>query len=184
MQRAVIVLLLILAALFPAFLAAVGIHDGSAMARGIAGMATCLIIVWIFGAGSQMWRLRDRVRGIVRRIPLGWRLKFVLFCILLACFEEAITVTLTNMAPVFGARVGEAYITASANYLDVILFHSVIVFIPLFIALMLILSRYDLSPFAVFLIFGVVGTLCEAIFLGPHMLVGFPMWAFVYGLMA
>lgn len=184
MQKAVIVTLLVLAALFPAFMAAVAIHEGSAMARGIAGMVTGLIVLWIFGAGTLMWRLRDPIRATVRRIPLNWRVKFVLFCILLACAEEAVTVTMTNLAPLFGARIGEAYITASTNYLDVILFHSVIVFIPLFIALMLILARYDLSPFAVFLIFGIVGTICEAIFIaGPSALFGFPMWSFVYGLM-
>ena len=185
MQKRVIVILLVLAALFPAFMAAVALHEGSALAHGIAGMVTGLIILWVFGAGSLMWRLRNPVRDAVRRIPLNWRLKFVLFCILLACAEEAVTVTLTNMAPVFGAKIGEAYITASTNYLDVILFHSVIVFVPLFIALMLILGRYDLSPFAVFLIFGIVGTICEVIYIaGPSVLLGFPMWAFVYGLMA
>lgn len=184
MQKAVIVILLVLAALFPAFLGAVALHEGSAMARGIAGMATGLIVIWIFGAGTLMWRLRDPIRTAVRRIPLNWRVKFVLFCILLACAEEAVTVTMTNLAPLFGARIGEAYITASTNYLDVILLHSVIVFNPLFIALMLILARYDLSPFAVFLIFGIVGTICEAIFIaGPSALFGFPMWSFVYGLM-
>ena len=44
------VTLLVLAALFPAFMAAVAIHEGSAMARGIAGMVTGLIVLWIFGA--------------------------------------------------------------------------------------------------------------------------------------
>ena len=148
MQKATIVVLLIAAALFPGFLAAIAIHEASAMARGIASMATGLIILWIFVCGALMFRLRDAMRAIVRGIPLGWRLKFVLFCVLLACIEEAITVTMTNLAPLFGARIGEAYITASTNYLDVVLLHSVIVFIPLFIALMLILARYDLSPFA------------------------------------
>ena len=184
MQKTTIVVLLTLAALFPAFLAAIAIHESSAMARGIAGMATGLIILWIFVAGALMFRFRDAARTLVRRSPLGWRLKFVLFCILLACAEEAITVTMTNLAPVFGARIGEAFITASTNYFDVVLLHSVVVFVPLFIALMLILARYDLSPFAVFLIFGVVGTICEAIFIaGPSALFGFPMWVFVYGLM-
>lgn len=95
-----------------------------------------------------------------------------------------VTVSLTNMAPVFGARVGEAYITASANWLDVVLFHSVVVFVPDFIALAWVLGRRDLSPFAVFIAFGIVGTLGEAIFAGRiDALIGFPMWMFVYGLM-
>ena len=76
MQRPVIVVLLVLAALFPAFLGAVALRDGSVMARGIAGMATGLIILWIFGVGSQMWRLRDsiRVSTAVER-PARWRRK-------------------------------------------------------------------------------------------------------------
>ena len=31
-----------------------------------------LIILWVFGAGSLMWRLRNPVRDAVRRIPLNW----------------------------------------------------------------------------------------------------------------
>ena len=108
----------------------------------------------------------------------------MIFATLLACLEEAVTVTMTNLAPLFGSRIGEAFITASTNWLDVIAFHSVVVFVPYFIALALILTRYAVSPFAVFLSFGVVGTVSEAIFaggIGP--LAMFPMWAFVYGLM-
>ena len=91
---------------------------------------------------------------------------------------------MTNLAPLFGSRIGEAYITASTNYLDVILFYSVVVFIPYFIVLAWILGRYAFGPFAVFLSFGIVGTAAEAIFAGNiGVLIGFPMWAFVYGLM-
>jgi len=184
MQRIVVAALLILALLFPGFMHLVAIHEDSAMAWGIARMATGLIVLWIFLGGSLMYRYRHAARRLVQSIRLGWRLKFVLFCIVLACIEEMVTVGMTNLAPLFGARIGEAYITASTNYFDVVLLHSVIVFVPLFIALMLLLSRYDLSPFAVFLVFGVVGTICEAIFAGrAGAAIGFPMWAFVYGLM-
>lgn len=62
--------------------------------------------------------------------------------------------------------IGKAYITASANYLEVVCFHSVVMFIPLFIAWACILSRYQFRPFAVFLLFGLTGTLAEA----PHRL--------------
>ncbi len=184
MQRTVVVVLLILALLFPGFMHLVAMHEGSARAWGIARMASGLVIVWIFLGGTVMYRARHAARRAVRSMRLGWRWKFVLFCILLACAEEVVTVAMTNLAPVFGARIGEAFITASTNYFDVVLLHSVVVFVPLFIALSLILSRYDLSPFAVFLVFGVVGTICEATFAGQAgAAIGFPMWAFVYGLM-
>jgi len=66
----------------------------------------------------------------------------------------------------------------------VILFHSVVVFVPMFIALSWVLGRLDLSPFAVFISYGIVGTIGEAVFAGRvDAVIGFPMWVFVYGLM-
>jgi hypothetical protein len=108
---------------------------------------------------------------------------FVLSCVLLALVEEAITTTMTNCAPFFGVAVGEAYITASANYFDVVLFHSVVVFVPLFIGWAVMLRRWAFSPFQVFLLFGITGTLCETISFGPQNLGNAPFWILVYGLM-
>ena len=39
---------------------------------------------------------------------LDWRIKFVLFATVLALIEEAIAVSMTNLAPFFGVKVGEA----------------------------------------------------------------------------
>ena len=188
MQRAVIVTLLVLTVLVGGMLHLIGLNAETAqqarMANGIARMTTGLIVIWVFLGGGLMYLGRDRIAGVVRRIRLDERVKFTLFAVLLACLEEGVTVSMTNLAPVFGAAVGEAYITASGNYFDVIAFHSVVVFVPYFIVLPLILSRWAFSPFVVFLSFGVVGTLCEAIFAGNvGVVIGFPMWAFVYGLM-
>ena len=188
MQRGVILTLAVMATAFCGMLYLVGLNAEDATDRrralGIAGMATGLVVIWIWGGGSLMYRYREVIRARVQAIPLKWQVKFVLFATLLACAEEAVTVTMTNLAAAFGSRIGEAYITASANYFDVIAYHSVVVFIPYFIVLALLLTRYDFKPFAVFLSFGVVGTVAEAIFAGnPGSLIGFPMWAFVYGLM-
>ena len=188
MQRAVIATLLALTVAFGGLLHLIGLSAETAqqarMALGIARMTTGLIGLWVFLGGGLMYIRRDRIAGAVRRIPLDERVKFTLFAVALACLEEVVTVSMTNLAPVFGAEVAEAFITASANYLDVIAFHSVVVFVPYFIVLPLILSRWAFTPFVVFLSFGVVGTLCEAIFAGNlSALIGFPMWAFVYGLM-
>jgi hypothetical protein len=101
---------------------------------------------------------------------------------LLAMIEEVITTSMTNLAPLLGVAAGKAYITASANYLDVICFHSVVMFIPLFVGWTWMLSRYRFSPFAVFLLFGLTGTMAEATF-GPQHLMEFALWIYVYGLM-
>ena len=101
----------------------------------------------------------------------------------MALLEEAVTTTMTNLAPVLGVAIGQAYITASANYLDVVLGHSVIVFVPMFAAWAWLLSRYDFRPAEVFLLFGLTGTLAEAGTFGPQMLAMAGVWVWVYGLM-
>jgi hypothetical protein len=105
------------------------------------------------------------------------------FATALALLEEVVTTTMTNLAPLFGVKIGEAYITASTNYFDVVLLHSVVVIAPLFLAWALILWRYAFPPFAVFILFGLTGTLMETIAGGPQHMAEFAMWIFVYGLM-
>ena len=151
--------------------------------RAVVGMAWGLIILWIILGGILARVYRDKVRRFVLRVPLRWKTKFVLFATVLALIEEAITTTMTNMAPVFGVKVGEAYITASANYLDVVLGHSVIVFVPMFVAWAWLLGRYDFRPATVLLLFGLTGTLAEAGSFGLQNLAQVGMWVFVYGLM-
>jgi hypothetical protein len=129
-----------------------------------------------------MYVFRDSIRAIWLKVPLDWRIKFFLMATFLALLEEAITTTMTNMAPLLGVPMGKAYITASANYIDVVCFHSVVMFIPMFVAWACILSRYKFSPFAVFVLFGITGTMAEAS-LGPAHLLEFGLWIFVYGLM-
>ncbi|MDX9973208.1 MAG: hypothetical protein RBU21_09485, partial [FCB group bacterium] len=153
-------------------------------ARAVIGMAGGLIVLWVFLGGGLMVRYREPVCGYVRGLPGGWKTKFVLFATVLALIEEAITVTMTNLAPLFGVKVGEAYITASANWLDVVALHSVVMFVPLFIGVAFLLGRYAFTPFAIFVLFGVVGTTAEALYSGsPATLLQFPQWLFVYGLM-
>lgn len=153
-------------------------------AFAIARMTTGLMLIWVWLGGGLMLRHRHRIRALFQAVRLDWRLKFVLFATLLACLEEVVTVTMTNLAPLFGSQIGEAYITASANYLDVVALHSVVVFIPFFIVMALLLARYRFTPFALFISFGLVGTGAEAIFAAsPAAFVMFPLWCFVYGLM-
>src|SRR5262245_27909074 len=80
--------------------------------RAVIGMAWGLIVLWVFVGGSLMHTFRQPICSMVGRIQLDWRLKFILFCTLMAMTEEAITTSMTNLAPLFGVKVGEAYITA------------------------------------------------------------------------
>lgn len=145
-------------------------------------MGSSLVLFWNVMAGFLMYCTRDRVARFVNALPGWWPVKFVLFCTVLALAEEAITTTLTNLAPVCGVPVGQAYITASANYLDVVCFHSVIVFVPWFIGWAWMLSRWEFHPTVVFLLFGLTGTFAETGFL-PGKIGEIGMWVFVYGLM-
>lgn len=151
--------------------------------RAVVFMGVGLVLLWILLGGTLMRRNRERIRVFVLGIHLPWTLKFVLFCTFFALLEEAVTVSMTNLAPLFGVPLGAAYITASANYLDVVALHSVVVFVPMFIAWAWILSRWDFAPAEVFLLFGLTGFLAETSFAGSLNLAQAPFWIFVYGLM-
>jgi hypothetical protein len=157
------------------------LSDGPAYEKAIIKMALGLILIWIVIGGYLMHRFRDQIRNQVQRIPLPWQLKFFLFCTILALLEEAITVSMTNLAPVFGAEIGQAFITASANYLHTVLFHSVIVFLPMFLVWTILLSYFDFPPVQVLLLFGLTGSIAEMSMSITNILGGF--WFFVYGLM-
>ncbi len=150
--------------------------------RAIILMGGGLLLIWVVIGGIVMRRGRDRFVGWMVRIRLGWRLRFVLLCVLMALIEEAITTTLTNLGPWLGADTAAARITASTNYLEVVLFHSVIIFVPMFIAWAWLLGRYAFRPAEVMLLWGLTGTLAEMMSFGASPLVaGF--WIWVYGLM-
>jgi hypothetical protein len=145
-------------------------------------MASGLVLLWMILGGSLMYIFRDRVKASLQPIPWDWRVSFFLLATLLALCEEVITTLMTNCAPLFGVKLGQAYITASANYFDVVCCHSVITFLPPFAAWAWLYSRYDFSPFETFVCFGIYGTIGEGIFGGFH-LADMPFWIFVYGLM-
>jgi len=146
-------------------------------------MAWGLIILWVLLGGALMYKYQNAVRAWAQKIPLKWQVKFVLFSVCMILIEEAVTTGMTNLAPLFGVKLGQAYITASANYWDVIFYHSVIVIAPMFIGWAVLLSYFAFTPFEVFLLFGLTGTLAEAGYGGPNALGAFAFWTFVYGLM-
>ena len=170
----------ILSTLIVLIIAVVGMGPNS---RAVAMMGAGLVLLWIVLGGTLMWTMRGRVRDLVLRIRLPWPLTFVLFCTLLALTEEAVTVSMTNLAPLFGVPLGAAYITASANYLDVVALHSVVVFVPMFIAWAGLLSWRSFSPFATAILFGITGLLAEVMSFGSQNLLFTGSWVLVYGLM-
>jgi hypothetical protein len=155
--------------------------SGSARDRAIILMADGLILVWVILGGSLTALLRDRLVPPLAALPLRWRLRFVLLSTALALIEEVVTTGMTSFAPVLGSTPEEAHVTASTNYLTVVLFHSVVVFVPMFVAWAWMLSRWHFPPLRVLLLFGVTGSLAEA-GINPGSLFG-GFWVFVYGLM-
>jgi hypothetical protein len=151
--------------------------------RAVMLMGTGLVLIWVALGGTLQRLFRDPLRALVRAIRIDWRIKFVLLATILALVEEAVTTTMTNLAPLFGVAYGSAYITASGNYLDVVCLHSVVVFVPMFAGWAFLLQRYDFSPNAVFLLFGLTGMTAEVMVGGVQALAEFGLWIFVYGLM-
>ncbi|TWT80172.1 hypothetical protein CA13_15850 [Planctomycetes bacterium CA13] len=176
----VVVILLTWQILLTIFLTLAGLEDRKLAA--MSGMLWGLNLLWIIGMGGLSISLRKYVAESVVHSPKRIWLKFFCFVTALALVEEAITTTMTNCAPLFGVKMGEVYITASANYFDVVLFHSVVVFLPQFAMWGWLLKRYALSPFAAFLMYGLTGFINEALFAGPNPLM-LAQWILVYGLL-
>jgi hypothetical protein len=147
---------------------------------GIMLMAAALALVWNVVGGAVMLLVRNPARKLVSKSRLSRGATFVLFATLLALLEEGVTTTLTNLAPLFGNA--QAFITASRNFLEVVVWHSVIVIAPMFVVWSWLLARLSFSPASVFLLFGFNGVLAELLIGGPALVMA-PFWVFVYGLM-
>ena len=157
------------------------IGSGKPIDRAVILMADGLILFWIIIGGSLTPMLRRWLVPKLTAVPIGCRVRFVLLCTGMALLEEVITTTMTNLAPVFGTTPEEAHITASTNYFVVVCFHSVVVFVPMFIAWALMLSWWKFTPLEVLLLFGITGSIAEASIQPSNLIGGF--WVFVYGLM-
>ena len=151
--------------------------------RATTWMGFSLFVVWVVAGGAAQVRWRAPLSRLLSRVRMPWRLRFVALATAFALIEEAVTTTLTNLAPLFGAPVGCGFITASANYLDVVLGHSVIVFVPMFVVWAWMLGRWAFQPLDVLVLFGVTGWLAEVGTFGPQNLGMGGYWVCVYGLM-
>lgn len=178
MKRSVIIFLLVWQFLMTTFLTLGGFENEKlgVMAKMLWGVN----LLWIAAFGILSLGFREQVAefGLRSNNRMAW---FFGGSTVLALFSEAVTTTMTNCAPLFGAEIGEVYITASANYLDVVLFHSVVVMLPQFAVLGWLLQRYMISPFAAFICYGLTGFFNEALFAGPNPLM-LAQWILIYGL--
>lgn len=143
-------------------------------------MAATLALIWNVIGGGTMYLARNLVREFINKSPLQPGATFILFATALALLEEVVTTSITNGAAAFGNS--RAFITASRNYFEVVLWHSVIVIVPMFAVWAWFLSRYRFTTSCVVLLFGVNGVLAELLIGGPALLMA-PFWVFVYGLM-
>lgn len=157
--------------------------DATNNEKAIIKMALLLNLIWCVIFGIITFKYKDKIKQKFDNFKpnWNWKKKFFIFFLGLILLEEIITTTLTNLAPVLGGELGKAFITASTNYFEVVFFHSAIIFVPFIFIWIYLFSKYDFSPNQAFLLFGLVGTLAEAM-LSPFALIsGF--WFFVYGLM-
>ncbi len=171
----------IYSALLVGFLNVVILSHGKVKDRAIILMADGMILLWIILGGSLTPMLRKYLVPRLIAIPFDWRLRFVILSTIMALIEEVMTTSMTNCASLFGTTPEEAHITASTNYFHVVLCHSVVLFVFMFIVWAWMLSRWDFSPLKVLLLFGITGSLAEAT-INPSSLIG-GFWVFVYGLM-
>jgi hypothetical protein len=72
--------------------------------RAIFLMADGLILFRIVIGGSLTPVLRRRLVPRIIAIPMDWRVRFVLLCTAMALFEDVITTTMTNLAPLLGTK--------------------------------------------------------------------------------
>jgi len=179
--RWLLIAIAVYSVLLVGFLNLVVLSSANVKDRAIFLMADGMIFLWIIVGGSIMPALRKRLVPRLTAIPIDWRVRFVILCTIMALIEEAITTSMTNLAPVFGSTPEESHITASTNYFIVVCFHSVVMFVPMFVAWAWMLSRWDFSPLKVLLLFGITGSIAEA-GINPTSLIG-GFWVFVYGLM-
>ena len=167
--------------LLVSFLNVIILSSGKVKDRAIILMADGMILLWIIVGGALTPMLRKHLVPRLVVVPIDWRVRFVILCTAMALIEEAITTSMTNCAPLFGTTPEEAHITASTNYFHVVLCHSVVLFVFMFIVWAWMLSRWHFSPLKVLLLFGITGSIAEASLNLSSLIGGF--WVFVYGLM-
>ncbi len=150
----------------------------------IIGMGLGLILIWGLLGGLVALKIREPLRIKMLNHPNHPRVKFFLFALFMACLEEVVSTLMTNTAPLYGFSPYDVYITASPNYFEVILLHSVIVFWPAYIVWAFALNKYEFHPNWVLILYGLTGLVAEGMTFGwGNNLLMFAYWGIIYGLM-
>ena len=156
--------------------------EGPREALALVTMSFGLLVIWGGLGGWLQLKLHARLSS--QPYQSAWKNFAMLFVALvgMALLAEVVSTTMTNTAVLWGFSPREVYITASPNYLEVVLKHSVIVFLPQFIVLAWLHQRYAFQPWHWFIIYGLVGYLNEWLAFGEAAsLVSLPFWMIIYG---
>lgn len=140
-------------------------------------MLWSLTVLWVFLGGSLMYLLRNIFVKFYSKIKWPFWLKFTFFATLFSLIEEAIAVSVNNY---FSG--GQAILTASTDYWEVVSHHSVVILIPIFFIFSFFVKKFNFTPYKSFLYFGIIGVLAEFSIGGILSLFEFSLWIFVYGL--
>ena len=174
----VIYVLSVWSILFMTFVSIYTYSEGDNNSIAIIKMSLLLIFVWVIILGIIQYVLRDMVKYLVN-MSNDWKLKFFSLVLFMMLIKETIAVIITNQVSLFGGEYSKAFITVHSNYFIVMLF-SVIVFIPMIIAWIYLLSKYDFKHYEAFLLFGLTGVIVE-ILINPFAATA-GLWIFIYGL--
>lgn len=150
----------------------------------IVSMALGLLFIW----GVLVALLQIKLINSIKPVNIQTFKAIVVvvgFMTLLALIAEIVSTSMTNTASLWNLSPSEAYITASPNYIEVVTKYSVIAFIPQFLGVALIHSKYKFTGFQWFIIYGIIGYLNEWLAFGEAASwVSIPYWIIIYGWIA
>lgn len=153
--------------------------------KGFAGVSLAIGLFFLWGICSAfiMYETKDKIKNYFETTNYSTFVLVTLGGIFLALIEEAFATLMTNLAPLFGFSTSEVFITASADYIEVVTQHSVIVFVPWFIAWGIVLHKYTIHPNTSMVLFGITGLCAEVLGFGLQHITELGFWIIIYGLM-
>lgn len=157
------------------------IEPGDANGRAIWRMSVGLYLIWGVIGFLTLRHFREQIANRWEKLPVRAGFGAFLLAVTLFLTEEVVTTLMTNLAPVLGGEFGKAYITGSANYFEVILWHSGIAIIPVLAVWCAWISVFRVHPNVAYLAFGSMGVLAEVLYGGPGHVIAFAFWTTVYG---
>lgn len=155
--------------------------EGTRTDLAVATMSLGLLTIWGGLFAFLQWRTMVRIGSSGRHMRVPVLLSFVMM-VGLALLAEAVSVSMTNTAPLWELDTDEAFITASADWWVVVSRHSVIVFLPQLLLIAWLHRRLSLNPFHWFIVYGMIGYANEWLaFKQAASWFSLPYWLIVYG---